>query len=740
MATFLSRLRFAGLAVVAWGSLSSVAVAAATPGVLILHTNQRPLPAGVILDESLRNGISAGFGRPVNIFSEYLDTEWASAPARYRAQEAAFLRERYRARNIRVIVASGPGALVYLAEFRDRILGGVPVVHVSVTREQLLRASPPADFVGHTADDDPLPTLQLALRLHPNAKHLLFVLGTDEGNRLWEPRIRAAAMRLSDRADAEYLLGLPTAEVLRRVGAIGSDTIIFLPGYFRDGLGELTFPRESFRRVAQAAGGPVYGANETTIGAGMVGGYVTPYEDQGKEAAGIVVALLNGSAAGTIAPQTVTRVPMVDWRQIRRWDVDEALLSPGTIVKFREQSVWERYRLQISLALAVLLTQSVLIASLLVERRSRQIAAAALNESQQQMGLAVSAARLSPWIWRVDQGKGQKVRAMTRHSHGAPDREIDFDQMIASVHPEDRVQLERAAWRAVRTAAEFDLEYRVLRPDGKVRWIAARGRAEGAHSSRLLGVAVDVTERKAADLQSAHDRTALRHMGRISMAGQLSAAIAHQLNQPLAAILGNAQAAEKLLGREQPDLAELREICRDIVSEDNRAAEIIRRLSELYQRSDMKPETIDLNTLILETFALINTELVVRHVVPATELAPMLPRIHGGRVQLQQVVLNLVLNAADAMGEVAPEQRKLLIRTESDAKEVLLSVVDNGAGIAPEHLATLFDPFWTTKSRGMGMGLSICRSIVASHNGTITAANNVEGGATFRVTLPAADA
>jgi C4-dicarboxylate-specific signal transduction histidine kinase len=269
-----------------------------------------------------------------------------------------------------------------------------------------------------------------------------------------------------------------------------------------------------------------------------------------------------------------------------------------------------------------------------------------------------------------------------------------------------------------------------------VRWVAVRGHVEDSNRTRLLGVVIDVTGRKIAEQQAESDRTELRHMTRVSLLGQLSASIAHQLNQPLAAILGNAEAARKMLGREKVDLGELREICDDIVSEDHRASQVIRRLSELYKRGEMKMEPLDLNELVRETLELVRTELSTRHVTAVTDLASPLPRVEGGRVQLQQVLLNLILNACEAMNGTVMEPRKLVVRTESSADGVSLYVVDSGPGIAADDIKHIFDAFWTTKTGGMGMGLALCQSIVAAHRGTITAANNADGGAAFCVTLP----
>ena len=277
------------------------------------------------------------------------------------------------------------------------------------------------------------------------------------------------------------------------------------------------------------------------------------------------------------------------------------------------------------------------------------------------MNLAARAARLSMWVWDVGRdtmwpltelrqyvglSKDAAGPLRTRAGHGASGRPRSASTAPCAV-----------PWHA---DEEVDVEYRVLEPDGSVRWMAARGRAEAGSDHRMTGVALDVTARKEAELQAEKDRAALTHMTRVSMMGQMSASIAHQLNQPLAAILGNAEAARKILRRDQPDLAEVREICEDIISEDRRAAEIIRRLGALFKRGEMHVAPLNLNELVTETLDLVRTELARRHVNTATELAPWLPLVEGGRVQLQQVLLNLILNAADAMNEVDPCQRKLI--------------------------------------------------------------------------------
>jgi len=380
--------------------------------------------------------------------------------------------------------------------------------------------------------------------------------------------------------------------------------------------------------------------------------------------------------------------------------------------------------------------QAGLIAALLFQRRSRRRTVVALEEAQKQMNLAAHAAALSMWIWDVAREKLWTNETVGQRADVPNGAAMNFDQVLESIHPADRDRVDHAVRDAVAKNDEVDVEYRVLQPGGGVRWIAARGRGAKGEGRRLTGVALDVTARKEAELQAERDRSALTHMTRVSLMGQLSASIAHQLNQPLAAILGNAEAARKMLSREGVDLAELREICDDIVTEDNRAAAVIRRLGALYKRGELDIAPLDLNDLVRETLDLVRTELMTRHVVPLTDLAPWLPVVDGGRVQLQQVLLNLILNAVDAMSGIEVDARQLTIQTSLDGSNVRMCVIDRGKGIAPENTKHVFDAFWSTKTGGMGIGLAICQSIVAAHHGTLRVSNNPEGGATFCATWP----
>jgi C4-dicarboxylate-specific signal transduction histidine kinase len=287
----------------------------------------------------------------------------------------------------------------------------------------------------------------------------------------------------------------------------------------------------------------------------------------------------------------------------------------------------------------------------------------------------------------------------------------------------------------------FSVEFRRVAPDGSIRWIKAMGRATAdlpGQPARLTGIVIDVTAEKAAELRSEEQRRDMTHLARVALLGELSGAVAHELNQPLTAILSNAQAAQRFLAQAPPDMAEVGDILADIVAEDKRAGEVIRRLRALYRKGEAQLQPVDLNEVAREVLQLTQGDLIAREVSVTTRLAAILPTVRGDRVQLQQVLLNLIVNACDAMSAIAADERALTIATARDgADAVQVSIADRGPGIAVDMLDRLFQPFVTTKPQGLGLGLSICRSIVMAHGGRLWADNNPERGATFSVALPA---
>jgi PAS domain S-box-containing protein len=251
-------------------------------------------------------------------------------------------------------------------------------------------------------------------------------------------------------------------------------------------------------------------------------------------------------------------------------------------------------------------------------------------------------------------------------------------------------------------------------------------------------IARDITARKKAESEGLQQRTELAHLSRVTMLGELSGSLAHELNQPLTAILSNAQAAQRFLAYDDVDLNEVRDILGDIVKQDKRAGEVIHRLRLLLKKSTVEHRLLDLNDVVSEVLKLVSNDLLNQRVIGQMELAPELPAIVGDRVQLQQVVLNLVMNGCDAIATGPSSDRKLIIRTELDNGDgICVSVADQGVGLSPDNLEKVFEPFFSTKPHGMGLGLSVCRTIIAAHGGKLWAANNAERGVTFYFTIPA---
>jgi len=727
-----------------WLSLCLALPAMADPvrNVLVVYSDNRLLPANLEVDSALRESLIGAPGRPIELFTEFLDRSRFAGDA-YEATTSTFLAQKYASTAPEVIVAGGEYALRFLVQNRAVMFPNVPMVFIGLSPAEIDALAPlPHDVVGVPVAFDYAGTIEQALRFHPKATRLILITGANQFDRRDEAELAREIARLNGRVSVESLAGLSMDAILQRVRALGPTDVVFTPGFFTDGAGRQFSPRESAQIIAEASHAPVYGPFNTFIGAGIVGGVMPSYGEMGRDAAALVNRILDGTSPSAIAvPASTASSLQIDWRQARRWGITEDQLPDDAIVRFKTPTFWETYGQVALIALAVMLLQTGLILALLYERRLQRRTAEALEASERRMVLAARTARLSNWIWNVASDTTANGAAMSAPSvpHAPLSKEpaaVDFDQVLEIAHPADRDALKRAVRNAVDNDEELNIEYRVVQPN-QVRWFAARGRLEQGSPARLRGVAIDITQRKTAELQAEQDRTALGHMTRVSLLGQLSASIAHQLNQPLAAILSNAEAAQKMLRRDDLDLDELRAICNDIIAEDNRASQVIRRLGALYKLGERELRPVDVNELIRETLGLLHTDLVTRQVAVATHFASNLPPIEGERVQLQQVFMNLIVNAADAMTSAPEAERALSIRTRTVGTAVGVDVTDAGPGIAGDALDRIFDMFWTTKSGGMGIGLAICRTIVAAHGGTLTAANNSDKGATFRVALPA---
>jgi C4-dicarboxylate-specific signal transduction histidine kinase len=711
--------------------------AGATRIVVVLYSDDRFLPANIEADRGLRAAI-VNAGARVELFDEHLDHPHFGGSPDYERTVSTYLRDKYSSLAPEIIVAGGNDALDFILRNRTRLFPQATVVHMGVDLS-FLQSIPtrPADLIGVPVEYDTSGTIDQALRWHPLARRLVIVTGTAPSDRDWENQLRGETARLDGRVTVEFLAGLPSAILMHRLAALGPDTVVFTPGYYEDGTGRILIPRESAELMAAASAAPMYSPFNTFIGTGIVGGRMPTYESVGRQAGDIVTALIDGTAPGRLnLPKIMPTDLHVDWRQVRRWGIDETTIPKEAIVHFRNSSLWDAYRQETIVGGTAILLLAGLSIRLLIERRSRAQTSAALKASEQHMILAARAAKLAMWNWDVADDRISIVPAQTPFQ-SAGHTSIKFPDALAAVHPADREEVNRTVQKALAANLELDLEYRTISRDGEVRWIATRGRPDHGNYGQWLGIVLDITDRKQAQIQAAQDRNALQHMSRVSMLGQMSSSIAHELNQPLGAIQNNAGAAEILIKADPPKLGKVTEILGDIKRDSQRASDVIARIRRLLRKSRLEMQATDLNEVIDETVKMVAAEASSKDVFLAAEFEPGLPKVTADRVELQQVILNLVLNALDAMRDQPVEKSVLTIRSRRvNEREAEVSVTDSGHGIPAESIESMFDAFVTTKPGGLGLGLAISRTIVETHGGYIHAEHAPGGGAVIRFTVP----
>lgn len=363
-----------------------------------------------------------------------------------------------------------------------------------------------------------------------------------------------------------------------------------------------------------------------------------------------------------------------------------------------------------------------------------------LQENEKMLALAGDAAGLGMWTYDVLRDEFLVSRQCRTILYFSPDQSINMATFTSNIVPEDRPPFVENLEVADAHDAYYENSYRIMLPDETIRWITTRARIEfGADGKarRIRGASVDITQRKQAEIETEQRQLEHTYLSRLASLGELSGAMAHELNQPLMSILANAEAAQLYLAQSGDRHPELDEILQDIVDEDIRAGEVIHSLRKMFGRQEMVVKAHDINALLLDVARLVRNELVRQEVSVQTELASGLPSVNVDGVQIKQVLINLITNACDSMNSDKTLNRTVILRTAWDEDDHLrVSVIDHGPGIGDTGSEKMFSPFYTTKEGGMGLGLSICRNIIVANGGRLWAANGIDGGASFQFALP----
>jgi signal transduction histidine kinase len=586
--------------------------AAASKRVLVLYWYNRRNSINLAIEQGFQAQLRSAPGSAVQYYSEYLESD--QFPGELQAQILHdYLQQKYAELPIDVVVAAGDATFEFLLRFRRTLFPRASLVFIGNPPLSADTGMGPG-ITGIAAYREYRKRIDLVLRLHPGTNHVFIISGTINADKRLETVARAELARDAPNVAVTYLTDLPVDQLVARVRALPPRSVIlFAWQQSRGNDGGVLEPPDILAAIAPAASVPIYGMSASRLGGGIVGGDLLSAEGNGKRAAQIALRILNGERAEDIPIQSPPTTPMFDWREVQRWKIPEWRLPPGSIIQFREPTIWDQYRWYILAAIGICTVQAALITLLLVQRASR----------------------------------------------------------------------------------------------------------------------------KRAEMKAHSRQRELTHMNRVATVGELTGALAHEVGQPLTAILANAQAARQLLARDTVDCTELRDTLDDIIDNDRRAAEVISRLRRMLRRNEMAREEVDLNDVVSAAISLSASELAMRAVSVSTILRPDLPTIVGDRVELQQVVLNLILNACDAIGGLPIAERKLTVRTDvADHGTIQVSVTDHGPGLTVESIEKVFKPFYTTKADGLGLGLAICRRIIDAHDGHIWAENNAGAGATFSFSVP----
>jgi PAS domain S-box-containing protein len=712
--------------------------------VLVLFGFRPTLPVASQWDQGIRSVFEASTSPKTVIHIEYLDLTHVYDDTYTRLLLDTY---RYKYSNPKpdIIIPVFPGAVDFMLKYGPDFFPGVPIVFGGVESSFVESRSLEPNITGHFTENNYQSALEVAIALRPNTKHITIISGAGPIGRGWSKACRGAYREYEDRFKFNYLIGLPLEVFLEKVANLPAQTVVIALPILKDTVGNEFVFNEVLYQITRASNAPVFTFWDVCLGTGIVGGYMSNFKEEGKVVAKLALRILNGEKPADIPVTQAHKFSyMFDWQQLKRWSISEKRLPQGSIVKFKELSVWDRYKGRIIVAFALILFQALIIFYLLYQRRIRRQAEEDLLQAEQKYRTVADFTY--DWeYWQNPDGSLQYVSPSCERicGYSAQDFMANPSLLQDTIVPEDK-----AVWNEHRCGIpkemQFgEIQFRIQKPDGKIRWVHHVCQTIFDRQGNNLGVRGsnrDVTKRESYKSETRQLQSELAHMDRIVTVSALTSALAHEVNQPLAAMRSYAQAALRFMDKDQPEYDSVRKALHGIVADNKRAATVINRLRGLVKKETGHWEALEINSIINDVISLINSEIILRKVSITLNLHQSVLEVFGDSVQIQQVLINLLTNALDAIGDKPIEARTITISTRPENEiSAFVSISDLGEGIPPEKIKTIFAPFQTTKPKGIGLGLAICKTIMDAHRGKIWADNTPEGGAIFSLILPTID-
>jgi PAS domain S-box-containing protein len=702
------------------------------PRVLMLFSNDRMLPANQEIELGIRSAID---GRQVEFFGEFLDAVRFPGSGQSDNMQR-FLTERHQAKPPAACICIGPQALEFLARRRNSLFPGAPVVISGVTPPQLALLPSLDGIAGRPMDWTIQPLLDSLPKIRPQIRRILIVTGAAEFDALRQGEAKTQIEPYQQKFEFEFSHGEDLTVLKKRLSQLSDDTLVFYISYFQTPDGRFLVPQDVAKDLANASRVPVACVFDTYIGTGVLGGPVMPFREEGRYIGEVLKRVLkegDTSAIGIMPPGKPRLV--FDARVLERFGWKTSTMPPSVELRFRKRSLWENHKYAVLGAIGVVLMQSGLIVGLLIARSRRRAAERERTLSESRFRQVFQGSPIPISIFRQRDGVIVDVNPAWEQT-----MEVARETAVGSTHKDLGFTIEGMSGHDIgdylATGKPLrDFEQDVVLPNGKQRLVSVSTELLDLRGEPcFISMAQDVTNRHEAE----EARRMLSRATRIGILGELTASIAHEVNQPLGAILSNTEAAELIMQSEAPPLDEIRAILADIRRDDLRASEVIRQVRSMVSHGETKHVPLDLAELAENVVAMVRHDCKRRGIRIDCVSADQLPPVSGEKVQLEQILLNLLLNSMEALADPDLPRREIHVTLERENDgHVRVTVADSGPGIPPAMRGHVFDSFVTTKKDGMGLGLALSRSIAEAHGGSLSLDDSPSSGAVFHLILPA---